>query len=111
MTAKEACAAAVKAFMTGKFDEAIALYGEAHAAEPGNLDALRGLAMVNGQMGKADEAVAWATKMTEVAASDPMAWATLSMLLQKQGKIKEAEDAQAQARVLGWKAQLKKPPA
>src|SRR5437899_1106208 len=97
--------------MTGKFDEAVAAYLEAPTAEPGNIDALRGLAMVNGQMGKADEAVAWATKLTEAAAEDPMAWATLSMLLQKQGKFKEAEEAQAKARVLGWKTQLKKPPA
>jgi tetratricopeptide (TPR) repeat protein len=107
MTPKEAVAAALQRFIQGKFDEAIALYHEALAVDPGHMGALRGLAMANAQANRTDEAVAWAVKLTETLPNDPMSWATLSMLLQKQGKIKEAEDAQAKARVLGWKTQLK----
>lgn len=109
MTPKEAVAEALKRFMEGKFDEAIALYHEALKSDPGHVGALRGLAMANAQAKRTDDAVVWATKLTESAPDDPMSWATLSMLLQQQGRIKEAEDAQAKARVLGWKTQLKKP--
>jgi Flp pilus assembly protein TadD len=100
---------AVKAFIAGKFDDACALYEQILAQHPDHPGALKGLAMTNAQAGRFDEAVRWATKLTEAAPEDAMSWTTLSMLLQKAGKIKEAEDAQAKARVLGWKAQLKKP--
>lgn len=100
---------ALKQFMQGKFDEAIALFKQALETDPRDKEALRGLAMAYGQKGQADEAVSWAQKLIEAAPDEPLSHATLSMLLQRQGKIKEAEDAQAQARVLDWKDQLKKP--
>ena len=100
---------AVKAFISGKFDDACAMYERILAQHPGHPGAMKGLAMANAQAGRIDQAVSWATKLTEATPEDAMSWTTLSMLLQKAGKIKEAEDAQAKARVLGWKAQLKKP--
>ncbi len=105
-SAAQACAEAVQCFIKGKVEEAVALYAEAHAADPVHIGALRGLAMATAQADRVDEAVAWAVKLTIAAPEDPMSWATLSMLFQRQGKIKEAEDAQAKARVLSWKLQL-----
>ena len=105
-SAAEGCAEAVQCFIHGKVEEAIILYAEAHAADAAHVGALRGLAMATAQAGRVDEAAAWAVKLTVAAPEDPMSWATLSMLFQRQGKIKEAEDAQAKARVLGWKAEL-----
>ncbi len=99
---------AVKAFIAGKFDDACATYERVLTEHPGHPGALKGLAMANAQAGRLEAAVRWATKLTETTPDDAMSWTTLSMLLQKAGKIKEAEDAQARARVLGWKAQLKK---
>ena len=103
--------AALQAFVKGKFDEAIAAFGRALAQDPADREALRGLAMACSQKGDIEGAVGWANKLTEAAPQETLSWATLSMLLQKQGKIKEAEDAQAKARTLSWKDQLKKPPA
>lgn len=102
---------AVKAFIGGRFDDACTMYEKILTDHPGNAAALKGLAMANAQAQRFDKAVEWATKLTETTPDDAMSWTTLSMLLQKAGKIKEAEDAQAKARVLGWKAQLKKPGA
>jgi len=107
---KPARAEALKAFIAGRFDEAVAAFGRALDLDPLDREALRGLAMAHAQRGDIEGAVAWARKLTEAAPKETLSWATLSMLLQKQGKIKEAEDAQAQARVLGWKDQLKPPP-
>lgn len=100
---------AVKAFIGGRFDEACAKYEAILKDHPGHANALKGLAMANAQAGRYEEAVKWAEQLTATTPDDAMSWTTLSMLLQKAGKIKEAEDAQAKARVLGWKAQLKKP--
>ena len=100
--------AALQAFVKGDFPGAIAAYGRALAVDTADREALRGLAMAHGQAGDVAAAVGWAEQLTAAAPDDTLSWATLSMLLQKQGRIKEAEDAQAKARVLGWKGQLKK---
>ena len=99
--------AALQAFMMGDFPGAIAAYGRALALDASDREALRGLAMAHGQAGDVAGAVGWAEKLTAAAPDDTLSWATLSMLLQKQGRIADAEAAQAKARVLGWKSQLK----
>ncbi len=108
---KAARSEALQAFMKGAFDDAIGAFGRALALDPADREALRGLAMAHGQKGDIEGAVGWARRLTEAAPQETLSWSTLSMLLQKQGKIKEAEDAQARARTLSWKDQLKKPPA
>ncbi len=108
---KAARTLALQAFVQGRFDDAITAFGQALAEDAADREALRGLAMAHGQKGDSEGAVRWATRLTEVAPQETLSWATLSMLLQKQGKIKEAEDAQAKARTLSWKDQLNKPPA
>ena len=41
---------------------------------------------------------------------DPFVYTSLSIFLQRQGKIPEAEAAAAKARMLSWKEELKKNP-
>ena len=109
-SAPELRAVALKAFMSGKFEDASLLYQEAVAVDPSDGESLRGLAMTLGRLGRTDEAVEWARKLVAALPSDALAHTTLSMMLQRQGKIPEAEAAQAQARTLGWKDQLKGKP-
>jgi Flp pilus assembly protein TadD len=105
----EARGEALKAFMARRFEEAAALYAKAAEADPADVEALRGAAMALGQRGDVEGAIEWARRLVAAAPDDPLAHATLSVMLQRGGKIQEAEEAQARARVLTWKAQLKPP--
>ena len=53
--------------------------------------------MVCGSKGLLDEAVAAAQRVVEIDPDDQLGYVSLSMLLQRQGKIPEAEDAKAAA--------------
>ncbi len=53
--------------------------------------------MVYGSKGMLDEAVTAARRVVEIDPDDQLGYVSLSMLLQRQGKIPEAEDAKAAA--------------
>jgi Flp pilus assembly protein TadD len=55
-----------------------------------------------------DEAIAAATRITQLDPDDVLAHTSLSVLYQKKGMIPEAEEEANKARILGWKQQLKK---
>ena len=99
----------VDLFAEGRYDAAIAAYGEALAVDPGFVDALHGLAMAHAEKGDLDAAIAAAKRITEASPDDPLGYTSLSMLYQRAGQIAEAETAANQARVLEWKQQLTKP--
>ena len=99
----------VDLFAEGRYEDAIAAYNEALAADPGFVDALHGLAMAQAEKGDLPAAIAAAKRITEASPDDPLGYTSLSMLLQRTGNIPEAEAAANQARVLEWKQQLKKP--
>ncbi len=107
-TAEELYDRGVDLFAEGKYDEAIAAYGEALGIDPGFVDALHGLAMAHAEKGELEAAIAAAKRITEASADDPLGYTGLSMLYQRAGRIAEAEAAANQARVLEWKQQLKK---
>lgn len=107
-TAEELYDRGVDLFAEGKYDEAIAAYGEALGIDPGFVDALHGLAMAHAEKGDLEAAIAAAKRITEASADDPLGYTGLSMLYQRAGRIAEAEAAANQARVLEWKQQLKK---
>ena len=107
-TAEELYDRGVDLFAAGKYDEAIAAYGEALGMDPGFVDALHGLAMAHAEKGELEEAITAAKRITEASADDPLGYTGLSMLYQRAGRIAEAEAAANQARVLEWKQQLKK---
>ncbi len=107
-TAEELYDRGVDLFAEGKYDEAIAAYGEALELDPGFVDALHGLATAYAEKGELEAAIAAAKRITEASADDPLGYTSRSILYQRAGRIAEAEAAANQARVLEWKRELKK---
>ncbi len=100
--------AALDLMADGKLEEAVAVYRESIAVDPGFTEAMHGLARALQDLQRYDEAIAVAQKITELDTDDVLAHTSLSVLFQKKGMILEAEAEGAKARVLGWKQQLKK---
>jgi tetratricopeptide (TPR) repeat protein len=98
---------ALEAFAAGGTEAAIASYEKALELDPRYTDALHGLAQAYGQAGRLDEAIATAQRISEIDPDDVLAHTSLSIFYQKQGKKTEAEEEANQARILGWKQQLK----
>lgn len=97
----------LEAFASGNLEEASAEYKKALEADPAYTDALHGLAQVYAQQGKLDDAIATARRIAELDPDDVLAHTSLSRFYQQQGKKAEAEEEANQARVLGWKQQLR----
>lgn len=94
-------------FSEGRMTEAIAAYREALAIDPAHVDALHGLAMACAESGDLEGAIDAARRATEAAPDDPLGYTSLSMFLQRSGRVPEAEAAAAEARVREWKNELK----
>jgi Flp pilus assembly protein TadD len=107
-TAEELCDRGVDLFAEGNYDGAIEAYRQALSLDPELVDALHGLAMAHAEKGELEAAIDAARRITEVSADDPLGFTSLSMFYQRSGRIPEAETAANQARLLEWKAQLKK---
>lgn len=58
------------------------------------------LGVVLQRLGRFDEAIAHATKVTELEPNDSFSFTQLSVICQRCGRIPEAEDAMARARML-----------
>ena len=99
--------AALDLYGEGRHKEAILEYQAAIAADPSFLDAMHGLARVYQDTEQYDEAIAIATRITELDADDVLAHTSLSILYQRKGMVPEAEAEANKARILGWKQQLK----
>ena len=97
----------VDLFASGKQDDAIRAYEEALAIDPAYTDALHGLAQSYAAKGEFDRAIEAAKRIAEIDPDDVLAHTSLSIFYQKKGLIPEAEAAASQARILGWKQQLK----
>jgi len=93
-----------------KFDESEAAYRGALELRPDWTDCLQALGMAQMNGGKLDEALVTLTRVTELAPEDPLAFTSLSMCLQRKDRIEDAEKAQATARMLSWKQELKTNP-
>lgn len=94
----------------GKYTLSIGEYDQALAIEPGWADALQAKGMAQMHSGKLEAALETLKKVTEMAPEDPLAFTSLSMAYVRLEKIEEAEKAQAQARLLSWKQELKTNP-
>ena len=57
-----------------------------------------------------EEALKNLERATQLAPEDPLAFTSLSMCLQRLNRIADAETAQAKARMLSWKQELKTNP-
>ena len=100
---------AIDLYADQKYDDAIALYERALAADPNFTDAVHGLVMCYQAKGDLDTAIELTKRYIEQEPEDILAFTNLSMFYQKKGMIKEAEAAGAEARRLDWKRQLKEP--
>lgn len=83
-----------------------------HAIEtdPTHIEAHHGLIRALCDAEHFEAAVAAALALTTLTPNDPLAHTSLSIALQKAGKIPEAEAAAGRARILEWKQQLASEP-
>lgn len=102
--------AGLKLFGAQKNEEAIAEYDRALAAKPDWVDVLLAKATSQSNLGRHEEAIATVNRVIELTPDDAMAFTSLSIFLQRMNKIEEAEAAQAKARMISWKEELKKNP-
>lgn len=77
------------------------------AADPEFRDAAHGLIHALKSEGELDEAIALAKQLIASDPDDVLAHTSLSILYQHQGKIAEAEAAATQAKLMGWRKQLR----
>jgi Flp pilus assembly protein TadD len=84
----------------GQLDEAVAKLNELLTADPGYALAHSALAVVLTKLKRHDEAVAHALRVCELEPNDPFSYTALSVTCQRAGKIMEAEDAMARARMM-----------
>ena len=87
---------------------AIAGFRTSLEADPAYADAAHGLLHALKANGQFDEAIAVAQQLIASDPDDILAHTSLSILHQHQGKIAEAETAATQAKLLGWKHELRK---
>ncbi len=99
---------ALDLYADGKIEEAVAEYRKSTEADPTFMDALHGLARAHQDLNQLDEAIEVSKRIVELDPTDILAHTSLSILYQKKGMIPEAEAEGNQARILGWKQQLKK---
>lgn len=84
----------------GQNDEAVAKLQEALALDPAYALAHSALAVVLTRLKRHEEAIAHAKTVCELEPKDPFSFTALSVTCQRAGKIMEAEDAMARARML-----------
>jgi Flp pilus assembly protein TadD len=84
----------------GQNEEALAKLHEALAVDPSYALAHSALAVVYTRLKRHDEAVLHAKRVCELEPKDPFSFTALSVTCQRAGKIQEAEDAMARARIL-----------
>jgi Flp pilus assembly protein TadD len=84
----------------GRNEEAVAKLHEALAVDPGYALAHSALAVVYTRLKQHDEAIAHAKKVCELEPNDAFSFTALSVTCQRAGKIQEAEDAMARARMM-----------
>ncbi|MAB80438.1 MAG: hypothetical protein CMJ89_13885 [Planctomycetes bacterium] len=94
----------------GKYTLAVVEYDKALALKPEWSDVLQAKGMAQMHSGKLEQALATLKRVTELAPEDPLAFTSLSMAYVRLENIEEAEKAQAQARLLSWKQELKTNP-
>lgn len=100
--------AALDLVADGNDAEAVEEYRKSLAADPGFTDTLHGLSRALQNLNRFDEAIEVSKRISELDPDDVLAHTSLSILYQKKGMIPEAEAEANQARILGWKQQLKK---
>lgn len=99
--------AALDLYAEGRHDEAVAEYEKCIALDPAHAEAMHGLARAYQDANRLDDSIRVSKRLIDLDPDDVLAHTSLSITYQKKGMIPEAEAAANQARILGWKQQLK----
>lgn len=99
-TADELYDEAVKLKDAGQLAEAVAKLEEALANDPNHVLTHSALAVYSQRLGRPEQAIEHALKVTELDPNDPFSFTQLSVIYQRCGKIQEAEDAMARAHMM-----------
>lgn len=94
-------------FAGGRYQDAVAEYRAAVAADPQFTDALHALSKALQELKDFDGAIKVSQQITAIDPDDVLAHTSLSILYQNKGMIAEAEAESNKARILGWKHQLR----
>ena len=84
----------------GKLDEAVAKLLELVAQDPNYALAHSALAVIYGRLKRHDEAIRHGQTVCQLEPNDPFSFTAMSVTYQRAGKIPEAEDAMAKARMM-----------
>ena len=84
----------------GQLEESIAKFNDALAVDPRYALAHSALAVVYRKLGRHEEAIRHAVTVCELEPNDPFSFTAMSVTFQRAGKIPEAEEAMARARML-----------
>ena len=98
--AEQAYDEALKLKDEGKLEEAVAKWQESLEAHSDHALTHQALAVHLQKLGRNDEAIQHAIKVTELEPSDPFSFTQLSVIYQRCGKIQEAEDAMAKSHMM-----------
>jgi len=100
----------LKLYGERKFVESQAEYKLGLDLRPGWTECLQALGMAQMNAGQLPEALETLLQVTKEAPDDPLAFTSLSMIYVRMENIDAAETAQAKARMLSWKQELKENP-
>jgi tetratricopeptide (TPR) repeat protein len=84
----------------GKLEEAVGKYHEILKSDPNYALAHAALAVVYTRLKRHDQAIKHAQTVCQIEPNDPFSFTALSVTYQRAGKIPEAEEAMARARML-----------
>ncbi len=102
MHAEECIDAGHAALAMGEMAQAPEQYRGATRLDPNLADAWQSLGMALVKLEQLEEAIATLQKLVQLKPKDQLAYSSLSLALGRAGKIKEAEEAAAKAKVAGW---------
>ncbi|MCA9015015.1 MAG: hypothetical protein KDA77_06745 [Planctomycetaceae bacterium] len=88
---------AVKIYESGNVEQAVEKLKEVLALDENYVLAHSASAVYNQKLGRFDEAIAHATRVTELEPDDKFSFLQLSVICQRCGRIAEAEDALAKS--------------
>jgi superkiller protein 3 len=102
MTVDEKMDAGHTSLAMGEMEEAAKHYREATRADSNLADAWQSLGMALVKLEKLDEAIPALQKLIQLKPRDQLAYSSLSLALGRAGRIKEAEEMAAKAKVAAW---------
>ena len=98
-------------YTMGEHDAALAKLARATAAAPASFEAWHALAEINFSLRRLDEALVAGDRAHALRKDDLFINTTLSRIWMEKGDKARAEHFGAQAKILGWKDQLRNPTA